>query len=69
MTRANRHTRGGSPEFLLQKSLDGPVANRRPSVAMDETEYLLSSPTNAARLREAIQELKATGGTIRDISE
>ena len=69
MTRANRPTRGGDPEFLMQKSLDGPGASRGPSVAMDETEYLLSSPTNAARLREAIQELKATGGTIRDISE
>ena len=68
MTRPKRDARGG-PEFFMQKSLDGPMASRRPTGPMDETEYLLSSPTNAARLREAIQELKATGGTIRDISE
>lgn len=37
--------------------------------AMEETLYLLSSPTNAKRLREAIAELDAGGGTERELIE
>jgi antitoxin YefM len=35
--------------------------------AMEETMHLLSTPTNAARLDEAIRELDAGGGTERDL--
>ncbi|NMA98729.1 MAG: type II toxin-antitoxin system prevent-host-death family antitoxin [Phyllobacteriaceae bacterium] len=35
----------------------------------DETAYLLSSPKNAARLREAIREANAGGGMIRELIE
>jgi antitoxin YefM len=35
--------------------------------AIQETLHLLSSPKNAARLREAIAELDAGGGEIRSI--
>ena len=34
-----------------------------------ETEYLLHSPENAARLREAIAELDAGGGQVRELIE
>lgn len=37
--------------------------------AMEETLHLLSSPANAARLREAIAELDAGGGTERELIE
>jgi antitoxin YefM len=35
--------------------------------AMEETLHLLSSPRNADRLREAIDELSAGGGVERDL--
>jgi antitoxin YefM len=37
--------------------------------AMEETVYLLSNPTNAARLREAVRELDAGRGVERDLIE
>lgn len=37
--------------------------------SLDETTYLLSSPRNAERLREAIAELEAGGGTERKLIE
>jgi len=36
--------------------------------AMEETVRLLSSPSNAARLREAIRELNAGGGVEHDLA-
>lgn len=36
---------------------------------LDETAYLLRSPENARRLREAVTELAAGGGTVRDLLE
>ncbi|WP_297977622.1 type II toxin-antitoxin system Phd/YefM family antitoxin [uncultured Amaricoccus sp.] len=35
--------------------------------SMDETTYLLSSPENARRLREAIRQLNEGKGVIRDL--
>jgi antitoxin YefM len=35
--------------------------------AMEETLHLLSSPANAARLREAVRQLDAHGGAERDL--
>jgi len=37
--------------------------------AMEETLHLLSSPRNADRLREAIEQLDAEGGQERDLAE
>jgi antitoxin YefM len=37
--------------------------------AMEETLHLLSSPTNARRLAEAIDELEAGGGSERDLTQ
>jgi antitoxin YefM len=37
--------------------------------AMEETMHLLSSPTNAARLKSSIDELNASGGTERRLIE
>jgi len=37
--------------------------------AWDETAYLLSSPANAARLREAIAEANRGEGTVRELIE
>jgi antitoxin YefM len=37
--------------------------------AMEETLHLLSSPANAARLRDATAELEAGGGSERDLIE
>ena len=37
--------------------------------AMDETNYLNSSPENARRLQEAIDELNAGGGQERELIE
>ena len=36
---------------------------------LDETAYLLHSPENARRLREAMTELASGGGTERDLLE
>jgi antitoxin YefM len=35
----------------------------------EETEYLLRSPENARRLREAIAEIEGSGGTVRALIE
>jgi hypothetical protein len=48
-------------------SRDGPVRHigairRVPVRTIDETAYLLASPKNARRLREAMDEAKAGGG-------
>jgi antitoxin YefM len=37
--------------------------------AMEATLHLMSSPANAARLNEAIQQLEAGGGAARDLIE
>ncbi len=37
--------------------------------AMEETLHLLTSPTNAGRLRESIAELEAGGGGERELRE
>jgi antitoxin YefM len=37
--------------------------------AMEETLHLLSTPTNAARLRDAIQQLDSGGGAERELIE
>ncbi len=37
--------------------------------ALDETAYLLSSPANAARLKESVAELESGGGTVRELIE
>lgn len=37
--------------------------------AMEATSHLLSSPTNAARLRAAIEQLSAGGGRERQLGE
>ena len=37
--------------------------------AMEATQYLLSSPANAAALRASIAELEAGGGTERELIE
>ena len=37
--------------------------------AMEETLHLLASPANAARLREAVRQLDAGRGTVRDLIE
>jgi antitoxin YefM len=37
--------------------------------SMDETTYLLSSPANARRLMQAVEELKAGKGVARDLIE
>ena len=36
---------------------------------LDETAYLLRSPANARRIREAVAELAAGGGSERDLVE
>lgn len=35
--------------------------------AMEETLHLLSSPTNAQRLKDAVRQLDAGGGAVRDL--
>lgn len=37
--------------------------------ALQETAYLLASPTNARRLLEAIEQLESGGGTERELIE
>ncbi len=37
--------------------------------ALEETAYLLRSPTNARRLLESVAELESGGGTERDLAE
>lgn len=37
--------------------------------AINETLHLLSTPTNAARLRAAVSELDAAGGQVRELIE
>jgi antitoxin YefM len=37
--------------------------------SMDETAYLLTSPENARRLREAVRDLDAGKGVVRDLIE
>lgn len=52
---------GGKPAAVLMSLED--------FASWQETEYLLRSPTNAARLREAISELDAGGGQVRELIE
>ena len=54
---------GRAPAQMAARS--GTPGNVR-SQDVDETEYLMSSPTNAQRLREAIDQLKSIGGTPKD---
>jgi antitoxin YefM len=37
--------------------------------ALEETAYLLRSPRNARRLREAVEQLRACGGTERQLPD
>ena len=50
---------GGKPAAVLMSLED--------FASWQETDYLLRSPANAARLREAISELDAGGGQARDL--
>ena len=52
---------GGKPAAVLMSLED--------CASWQETEYLLRSPANAARLREAISELDACGGQVRALIE
>ena len=52
---------GGKPAAVLMSLED--------FASWQETDYLLRSPANAARLREAISELDAGGGQARDLIE
>jgi len=52
---------GGKPAAVLMSLED--------FASLQETEYLLRSPANAARLREAIAELDAGGGQVRELIE
>ena len=52
---------GGKPAAVLVSLED--------YASWEETNYLLRSPVNAARLREAIAELEAGGGVERDLIE
>ena len=52
---------GGKPAAVLMSLED--------FASWQETEYLLRSPANAARLREAVAELDVGGGQIRDLIE
>lgn len=36
--------------------------------ALEETAYLLRSPANARRLLEAVEQLRAGGGVVRDLA-
>jgi antitoxin YefM len=51
---------GGKPVVMI--SLDD-------WASMDETAYLLTSPENARRLREAVRDLDAGKGVVRDLIE
>lgn len=52
---------GGKPAAVLMSLED--------FASWQETDYLLRSPANAARLRESIAELDAGGGQARDLIE
>nr|MCB7500492.1 type II toxin-antitoxin system prevent-host-death family antitoxin [Enterobacter roggenkampii] len=52
---------GGKPAAVLMSLED--------FASWQETEYLLRSPTNAARLRKAVAELDAGEGQARDLVE
>ena len=52
---------GGKPAAVLMSLED--------FASWQETEYLLRSPANAARLREAIAELDGGGGQVRALIE
>ena len=52
---------GGKPAAVLTSLED--------FASWQETDYLLRSPVNAARLREAIAELDAGGGQARELIE
>ncbi|MES2336466.1 MAG: type II toxin-antitoxin system prevent-host-death family antitoxin [Pseudomonadota bacterium] len=52
---------GGKPAAVLISLED--------YASLQETDYLLRSPKNAARLREGIAEFEAGGGSVRDLIE
>jgi antitoxin YefM len=52
---------GGKPAVVLISLED--------FASFEETQYLLRSPTNAARLRRAVQELEDGRGTERELDE
>lgn len=69
---ANRLTEGSRPPTQMAPGTTASgKASSRPM--MDETEYLLSSPTNARRLRESVKEINslvdALGGARKEPTE
>jgi len=59
-----------SPVIITRKG-EGPVVmiSLKDYQAMEETTYLLRSPTNARRLLESIAELESGKGTERELLE
>ena len=57
-----------SPEVITRQKAEAVVmVSLSDWNAMEETMHLLSTPTNAARLGEAVRQLDAGGGTERDL--
>jgi antitoxin YefM len=52
-------TRGRGPAFVLM--------TLEQYESLDETAYLLRSPANAQRLRQAVEELEAGHGVVREL--
>ena len=54
--------------FVTQKSgEDVVVMSKSDYEGMQETLFLFSSPKNAQRLKESLEEFKSGGGTIREL--
>ena len=59
-----------TPVHVTQKSGDDVViVSKADFDAIQETMHLLTSPVNAQRLNESVQELNAGGGQERDLIE
>ena len=60
----------GDPLYVTQKNgQEVVVLSKSDCEGIQETLHLLSSPKNAARLKEALEEYNSGGGTIKKLIE
>ncbi len=65
------HVVDDAEEVVITRSGHGSAVliSLREYESLKETAYLMASPANARRLNEAIEELRASGGEVHDLTD